>query len=37
LAFDIALDMDNRGLVKLLYFNFDAAKVIAEFTLIGNK
>ncbi|HOX82983.1 MAG TPA: hypothetical protein PLJ60_10065 [Chryseolinea sp.] len=37
LAFDIALEMDNRGLVKLLYSNFDAGKVIVEFTLLAKK
>ena len=34
-AFDIALEMDNRNLVKLLYSNFNAGKVIVEFTLLG--
>jgi hypothetical protein len=34
-AFDIALEMDNRNLVKLLYSNFDAGKVIVEFTLLA--
>jgi hypothetical protein len=34
-AFDIALEMDNRSLVKLLYSNFNAGKVVVEFTLIG--
>jgi hypothetical protein len=37
IAFDIALEMDNRNLVKLLYSNFDAGKVIVEFTLLGKK
>lgn len=36
-AFDIALEMDNRGLVKLLYSNFDAGKVVVEFTLLAKK
>jgi hypothetical protein len=36
-AFDIALEMDNRSLVKLLYSNFDAGKVIVEFTLLAKK
>lgn len=36
-AFDIALEMDNRNLVKLLYSNFDAGKVIVEFTLLAQK
>jgi hypothetical protein len=34
-AFDVALEMDNRGLVKLLYSNFNAGKVIVEFTLLA--
>lgn len=34
-AFDIALEMDNRDLVKLLYSNYNAGKVVVEFTLIG--
>lgn len=34
-AFDIALEMDNRNLVKLLYSNFNAGKVIVEFTLLA--
>lgn len=37
LAFDIALEMDNRNLVKLLYSNFNAGKVIVEFTLLTKK
>ena len=36
-AFDIALEMDRQNLVKLLYSNFDAGKVIVEFTLLGKK
>jgi hypothetical protein len=36
-AFDIALEMDNRDLVKLLYSNFNAGKVIVEFTLLAKK
>ena len=36
-AFDIALEMDNRNLVKLLYSNFNAGKVIVEFTLLGKR
>jgi hypothetical protein len=36
-AFDVALEMDNRSLVKLLYSNFNAGKVIVEFTLLGKK
>jgi hypothetical protein len=34
-AFDVALEMDNRNLVKLLYSNFNAGKVIVEFTLLA--
>jgi hypothetical protein len=34
-AFDIALEMENRNQVKLLYSNFHAGKVMIEFTLIG--
>ncbi|WP_165823951.1 hypothetical protein [Pseudochryseolinea flava] len=34
-AFDVALEMDNRNLVKLLYSNFSAGKIIVEFTLLG--
>jgi hypothetical protein len=36
-AFDIALEMDNQSLVKLLYSNFNAGKVIVEFTLLAKK
>lgn len=36
-AFDIALEMDNRNLVKLLYSNFNAGKIIVEFTLLAKK
>ena len=34
-AFDIALEMDNQSLVKLLYSNFNVGKVVVEFTLVG--
>jgi hypothetical protein len=34
-AFDIALEMDNHNLAKLLYSNFNAGKVIVEFTLLA--
>ncbi|HYG02808.1 MAG TPA: hypothetical protein VD927_10210 [Chryseosolibacter sp.] len=34
-AFDIALAMDNRNLVKLVYSNFDQQKIVVEFTLLG--
>ncbi len=36
-AFDLALEMDRRNLVKLLYSNFNAGKVIVEFTLLAKK
>jgi hypothetical protein len=36
-AFDVALEMDNLNLVKLLYSNFNAGKVIVEFTLLAKK
>lgn len=36
-AFDVALEMDNRDLVKLLYSNFNVGKVVIEFTLIGKE
>lgn len=36
-AFDIALEMDNQSLVKLLYSNFNAGKVIVEFTLLAKR
>lgn len=36
-AFDVALEMDNRNLVKLLYSNFNAGKIIVEFTLLAKK
>ena len=34
-GFDIANEMQNRDLVKLLYSNFNQNKVIIEFTLLG--
>lgn len=34
-GFDIALEMQNRNLVKLLYSNFNANKIIIEFTLLA--
>jgi hypothetical protein len=34
-AFDVALEMENRNLVKLLYSNFNVRKVIVEFTLLA--
>ena len=36
-AFDVALEMDRRNLVKLLYSSFNAGKVIVEFTLLAKK
>ena len=36
-AFDIALQMENRNLVKLLYSNFNAGKIIVEFTLLAKR
>ncbi len=34
-GFDIAIEMQNRDLVKLLYSNFNMRKIIVEFTLLG--
>ncbi|MCU0418516.1 MAG: hypothetical protein MUC38_02565 [Cyclobacteriaceae bacterium] len=34
-AFDIALEMENRDLVKLLYAHFNSGKIVVEFTLLG--
>jgi hypothetical protein len=34
-AFDIALAMENQNLVKLLYSNFQAGKIVVEFTRLG--
>ena len=34
-GFDLAVDMQNRDLVKLLYSNFNQNKIIVEFTLLG--
>ena len=34
-GFDIANEMQNRDLVKLLYSNFNQNKVIVEFTVLG--
>lgn len=36
-AFDVALEMDNRGLAKLLYSNFNVGKVVVEFTLLAKR
>lgn len=32
-AFNVALEMENQNLVKLIYSNFNALKVIVELTL----
>lgn len=37
LAFDIALEMENRNLVKPLYSNFSAGKIVVEFTRLGRQ
>jgi len=34
-GFDIANEMQNRDLVKMLYSNFNMNKIIVEFTLLG--
>lgn len=34
-GFDIANEMQNQDLVKLLYSNFSLNKIIVEFTLLG--
>lgn len=34
-AFDVALEMENRNLVKMLYSNYNAGKIIVELTLPG--
>ncbi|HEY0656304.1 MAG TPA: hypothetical protein VGD65_24390 [Chryseosolibacter sp.] len=34
-AFDVALAMENQNLVKMLYSNFNAGKIIVELTLPG--
>jgi hypothetical protein len=36
-GFDIALEMENRNLAKLIYSNFNATKIIIEFTLLANE
>jgi hypothetical protein len=35
-AFEVALEMDNQNLAKLLYSNVNARKIIIEFTLLAN-
>lgn len=34
-AFDLALAMENKDLVKLIYSNYNQSKVIVELTLPG--
>lgn len=34
-GFDIANEMQNRDLVKLLYSNYNQNKIVVEFTLLG--
>ena len=34
-GFEIANEMQNRDLVKLLYSNFNQNKIVVEFTLLG--
>ena len=34
-AFALAVEMDNRNLVKLLYSNFNQNKIVVEITLVG--
>lgn len=34
-AFNIALEMENRNLVKILYSNYNQGKIMVEFTLLG--
>jgi hypothetical protein len=36
-GFEVALEMDNLNLAKILYSNFDQGKVVVEFTLLGRK
>jgi len=36
-GFDIANNIQNLDLIKLLYSNFNQNRIIAEFTLIGKK
>ena len=36
-AFDVAREMDNQNLVKLLYSNFNTQKVVVEITLLAKK
>jgi hypothetical protein len=34
-AFEVALEMDNQNLAKLLYSSFNARKIVIEFTLLA--
>ena len=34
-GFDLANEMQNRDLVKMLYSNFNQNKIVVEFTLLG--
>ena len=34
-GFDLANDMQNMDLVKLIYSNFNQNKIVIEFTLLG--
>jgi hypothetical protein len=34
-AFDVALEMENRNLVKMLYSNYNIGKIVVELTLPG--
>ena len=36
-GFDIANEMQNQDLVKLLYSNFNQNNIVVEFTLLGKK
>ncbi len=36
-GFDIANEMQNRDLVKLIYSNFNQNNIVVEFTLLGAK
>jgi hypothetical protein len=37
MGFEIANEIQNMDLVKLLYSNFNQNKIIVEFTLLGKK
>ncbi|MFZ2905079.1 MAG: hypothetical protein WAZ98_02635 [Cyclobacteriaceae bacterium] len=34
-GFDLANEMQNRDLVKMLYSNYNQNKIVVEFTLLG--